>query len=77
MPALETTVEVVEAMNSRCDGIGRGVLLTHVAFDDQHIAVAGKGTVQSAVRKINDGRLPSRRKQMACDSAADALCPPP
>jgi hypothetical protein len=45
-PALEKTIEAVEAMNSRIDGVGRGFLVTHVAFDGEYIALAGKGAAR-------------------------------
>ena len=63
-------------MNSRIDGVGRGFLVTHVAFDGEYIALAGKGAAQSTVRKIDDADLPSRRDQMAGDGVADAFAPP-
>ena len=62
-------------MNSRFDGVGRDFLVAHIAFDDGYIALAREGAVQSAIRKIDDADLPSRRQQMARNGAADALCP--
>jgi hypothetical protein len=49
--------------------------LAHVAFDDQHAALARKRAAQSAVRQIDNADLSSRRKQMARDGAADTLRP--
>jgi hypothetical protein len=62
-------------MNNRFDGVGRGFLVAHVAFDDEYIALARKGAAQSAVWKIDDADLPSRRNQMAGNGAANALYP--